>query len=72
MVYWAFYMQDMIISDKYFKKIVCALCDFSSTGHPDNIMTDVRRQMRQCEVMLKSAVAFTNNLLRYARAFIYS
>ncbi|XP_037788491.1 uncharacterized protein LOC119583835 isoform X2 [Penaeus monodon] len=34
-------------------------------GHPDNIMTDVRRQMRQCEVMLKSAVAFTNNLLRF-------
>ncbi|XP_069986780.1 glucoside xylosyltransferase 1 isoform X1 [Penaeus vannamei] len=34
-------------------------------GHPDNIMTDVRRQMRQCEVMLKSAVAFTNSLLRF-------
>ncbi|XP_042879475.1 glucoside xylosyltransferase 1-like isoform X2 [Penaeus japonicus] len=34
-------------------------------GHPDNIMTDVRRQMRQCEVMLKSAVAFTDSLLRF-------
>lgn len=52
--------------------VICALCVFFSTGHPDNIMTDVRRQMRQCEVMLKSAVAFTNSLLRYARALIYS